>query len=332
MLRHPAEIPLSLAAMEIWRSLDTLLGPELAPLCSFHRGGQLAVAENATDMQRLEARAAEVATLGWRHEELIDRNELRRLVPALAEHCVGGLVSRADGHANPYRTTQAFRWRAEAEGARIVEGAAVTGLLREGRCWRVATSRGEFESDVVVNCAGAWGSRIAAAAGERLPDGHFAPMMMVTERVSEFLAPVVIGIGRKLSFKQTEHGTLLIGGGLTGHADLERGTTTLAFSLLARSAGTVSALFPTLGAVRIVRAWAGIEALMPDEIPVIGPATAAPGLWHAFGFSGHGFQLGPIVGSILAQLITTGHSELPIDAFRPGRFAEGAARIHASAI
>jgi len=52
---------------------------------------------------------------------------------------------------------------------------------------------------------------------------------------------------------------------------------------------------------------------MPDDIPVIGPSSIQPGLWHAFGFSAHGFQLGPIVGSIIAELVTRGTSSLPIE-------------------
>jgi sarcosine oxidase subunit beta len=73
-------------------------------------------------------------------------------------------------------------------------------------------------------------------------------------------------------------------------------------------------------AAEIVRCWAGIEARMPDDIPVIGPSSTSEGVYHAFGFSAHGFQLGPIVGSLLAELITTGATNLPIAPFRIDRF------------
>jgi glycine/D-amino acid oxidase-like deaminating enzyme len=62
---------------------------------------------------------------------------------------------------------------------------------------------------------------------------------------------------------------------------------------------------------------------MPDQIPVIGASQTAPNMWHAFGFSGHGFQLVPIVGSLLAGLIIDGKSPLPVEAFRPSRFNAG---------
>lgn len=62
---------------------------------------------------------------------------------------------------------------------------------------------------------------------------------------------------------------------------------------------------------------------MPDGIPVIGD-SAAEGAFHAFGFSAHGFALSPIVGKIIADLVTAGHTDLPIDAFSIGRFAKPA--------
>jgi sarcosine oxidase subunit beta len=82
------------------------------------------------------------------------------------------------------------------------------------------------------------------------------------------------------------------------------------------------ALFPQLKDVRIVRSWAGLEAFMPDNIPVIGASATASNAYHAFGFSAHGFQLSPVVGRILSQLILDGTSELPIDPFRIDRFVD----------
>jgi len=63
---------------------------------------------------------------------------------------------------------------------------------------------------------------------------------------------------------------------------------------------------------------------MPDDIPVIGPSSTSPGVFHAFGFSAHGFQLGPIVGSLIAELVSSGRTNLPIGAFRIDRFRAAA--------
>jgi sarcosine oxidase, subunit beta len=322
LLRDPAEIPLSMAAMDRWLNLDSLLG-RYAGMCEFvGHVGQVAVAETADDMRRLETRAEEIRALGWTHEELIDRVELRRLLPAVAEHCIGGLVSRRDGQATPYLTSQAFRLRAIELGVRFEEGVRVTGLVHATR-WKVETSAGIFTSDILVNCGGAWGWQAAEMVGETLPRGHFAATMMVTGRMAPFITPVVIGTGRQLSFKQTSTGTVVIGGGIFGIADLEKETADPVAERLRVSAETCAILFPVMRRASIVRAWAGLEARMPDQIPVIGASETAPNMWHAFGFSGHGFQLVPIVGSLLAGLIIDGKSPLPVEAFRPGRFNAG---------
>jgi sarcosine oxidase, subunit beta len=89
---------------------------------------------------------------------------------------------------------------------------------------------------------------------------------------------------------------------------------------LATSAGTVWELFPAMRAATIVRAWAGIEAYMPDGIPVVGPSATSEGIFHQFGFSTHGFQLGPGTGAVVAELVATGKTNTPIEALSITRF------------
>ena len=49
--RHPAEVPLSVAAMDRWLNLDAFLGHDLAPMCEFTgHVGQVAVAETKAEM------------------------------------------------------------------------------------------------------------------------------------------------------------------------------------------------------------------------------------------------------------------------------------------
>jgi len=188
--------------------------------------------------------------------------------------------------------------------------------------WRVLGGGKTFDSPVLVNCAGAWGDRIAAMIGDSAPVFPEALSMMVTARVPNFLKPVVGLIGRKLSFKQMSNGTVVIGGGHVSKLDMGTEKTVIDFAQLKISAQTVKDIFPLMEHVPISRCWAGIEGNLPDEIPVIGPSQNALGAYHAFGFSGHGFQLGPIIGQIMAELIIDGRSSLPIDSFRIDRFAQ----------
>jgi sarcosine oxidase subunit beta len=309
--RHEAEVPLALAAMDLWHRIAELVDDD----CGFEIHGQIRVAENEDDAQSLQQREARMRALGYTHERWIGRDELFARVPALARHCLGGLIAEGDGAALPYQTTAAFRRKAESLGQRFFEGVRAQRVQRTGASWTVDSDRGSFTGRVLVNCAGAWADRICAQLGEPVPLEPIAPMMMVTLRMPRFLEPVVLGTARPLSFKQTHEDTVLIGGGRRARVERDAETTELDFRELAASAQTVWDLFPIMRSATIHRGWAGIEARMPDDIPVIGPSSTAADAFHAFGFSAHGFELGPIVGRITAELITTGKTVLPIAPF-----------------
>jgi sarcosine oxidase, subunit beta len=317
LARHMAEIPLSIRSMDIWETVQDLVGDS----CGFDSHGQVLVAEDEDELEICRARVADLNLRGFTHEELIDGKALRCLVPAVAETCPGGVVSRRDGAADPARTTTAFRRRAEELGTTVREGVAATHIRRESNLWHVDAGGETFEAPVLVNAAGAWGGQIAASLGEPVPVETVAPMLMITSRVPEFIRPVVILRGRKLSFKQFANGTVLIGGGHLATPYQDTNETVLDWQKLQESARTVWELFPVMRGATIVRAWAGIEARMKDDLPIIGPSAKYEGLFHQFGFSLHGFQLGPGAGAVMAELIATGNTNTPIDGLRIERFA-----------
>jgi len=319
LARHVAEIPLSIRSMGIWEEIRDLLDDD----CGFDSHGQVLVAEDEAELDGCRARVADLTGRGFIHEELIDGPELRRLVPAVAETCPGGIVSRRDGAANPAQTTTAFRRKAETLGTIVREGLPATNVRRDHGLWRVDVGADTFEAPVLVNAAGAWGGRLAAALGEPVPVETVAPMLMITSRVPHFIDPVVILRGRKLSFKQLANGTVLIGGGYLAKPDQDRNETVLDWAKLALSAQTVHELFPIMRSASIVRAWAGIEARTRDDLPIFGPSAVQEGLFHQFGFSLHGFQLGPGAGAVMAELIVDGGTQtrigdLSIRRFQPG--------------
>jgi glycine/D-amino acid oxidase-like deaminating enzyme len=316
--RHLAEVPLAVASLRMWQRIGELVDDG----CGFEGVGQVKVAESEAELERLRARAAQVAALGFDHEELVGRDELRELLPAVAPHCVGALVSREDGAALPYRTTLAFKRAAERAGATFFEGTRALRVRRVGSEWQVECERERFAAPRLVNAAGAWAGEIAAQLGEPVPIEAVALMLMITAPAAPFVKPVVGATSRTLSFKQYANGTVMIGGGMRGRADPATSRTTLDYARLAENARTAMAIFPCMAEAQLVRAWAGIEGRMPDDIPVIGPSGTHEGAWHAFGFSAHGFQLGPIVGAIIAELMTKGSTGFPVEPFSIARFRQ----------
>ncbi|HQZ12809.1 MAG TPA: FAD-binding oxidoreductase [Devosia sp.] len=312
--RDPAEIALSRAAMEIWHRIDALVSDD----CGFHANGQIRVAK-AGDVARLEARQVDLLARGWSHERLVEGAELKRLLPGLAPDYVAGLFVDDDGSADPHRTLIAFRKAAEGAGATILQGIGVDGAEPVAGGWRIRCGETSIRAAQVVNAAGAWAAEAAGRFGDPILLGTKASMMMVTERVAPMHLPVIAVVGQALSLKQTNQGTLLLGGGLQGRFDLAAERSEVRMQRLAEAARTALAVLPHIGKAMITRTWAGLEAATPDLLPIIGHSLKAPGLIHAFGFSGHGFALVPIMGRVLADLVIEGRTEFDLTAFSPAR-------------
>lgn len=313
--RDIAEVPISLEAIDMWHRMKQIVGDD----CGFRAHGQIRVAEFDEHLPALLQREAQMRERGYRHEEIIDRAELRRLVPALSRHCVGGLMARRDGAADPHRTIAAFRRACDVASVTVVEGCGVEAVERRGSDWLLRCGARSFRAPAIVNAAGAWAGRLAALFNEQIDLGLKASMMIATERLAPLLDPVVSVVGRALSFKQSDQGTLVIGGGLQGSADIDGQRSSVDFIRLAAGARAATDLFPIVGDVKVARCWTGIEAKTRDLLPVIGASAQSPGVFHAFGFSGHGFELVPIVGAIICDLIVRGRTDRDIAAFAPRR-------------
>jgi sarcosine oxidase subunit beta len=329
LMRDWQEYPLAQLAMAHWANLDSLVGEEAAKLCEVRLGtSQIAVVLDPAELAWAEARAKEMKRRGLGEEELLTQKEVRTLLPEITRAAIAGLISRPDGHANPAGSSRAFCEAAKAAGALIFENCRVLGLnATPAGGWKVETADKTFEGGVLINCGGAWGSRIAALAGEDLPEKVMAPSMMVTNRVQPFVTPVVIGIDRPLSFKQSAAGSLVIGGGILGEACPDQDTSFTVMDRMAQSAAATLEAFPALAQVSILRTWTGLESGTPDGIPIIGPGTKHPNLWHVFGFCGHGFVLAPAVGEVVARSLIEGKTHSLLAHFSPGRFATGSAMV-----
>ncbi|MCT4655464.1 MAG: FAD-binding oxidoreductase [Cohaesibacter sp.] len=314
--RDEAEVPLSFAAMERWQTLDERLDGDTG----FRRRSLINIAVDEADLGKIDARLIRMKDLGYDHEIKIDQRELRERLPFVAKHCIGGVMSEQDGYAIPYKATNAFRLAAQRNGAKFHEGENVTSLRQIGDHWQIQTDQSRYDGGILINCAGAWADKIASMIGDNVPMSFSAPMLMVTARMPHFAGPVVGAISRQLSFKQFENGTVLIGGGAKGFADRDKNKTRLDYSKLALAAETTKTFFPIMNKATINRMWAGLEAYMPDNLPVIGPAIGAKNAYHAFAFSAHGFQLGPIVGDVLSELITKQTTSFDLKAFRADRY------------
>jgi len=316
--RHLAELPLAQRARPLWERLPELVGED----CEFRATGHLKLAYSDADMAELERHARDVSQFGL-ELELIGGNRLRAEHPWIGGGVVGASLCAGDGQANPRLVGPAFARAAQRAGAEIREFAPVRLAAWTGAGFEIEADGVAVSSRALVNAAGAWGDRVARWFGEEVPLAPLMPNMLVTEPLPFFMDRSVGVCGGQVYVRQVERGNVVFGGGRGwGDADLDRSRPLADSSRAAMRRATE--IVPALADALVIRSWTGIDGETPDDIPVIGRSRTTPNLLHAFGFSGHGFQLGPVIGEILAEMIADGHTQSPIAPFAVDRFTGGA--------
>jgi sarcosine oxidase subunit beta len=313
--RTMAQLPLAGRAHEIWGELQNTIGID----GEYVRSGHLKLARTAKDMASLEAYRDRTRGFGM-HLELLSAADIRRRYPWLGDAVVGGSLCPEDGHANPRLVSPAFARAAECAGARVIEGCKVERVERHGADFEVVCADGlTVAAETVVNCAGAWAGAFAKDFGEPVPMVQGHPLMAVTEPLPLFMSLSLGMEGGGIYGRQVSRGNCVIGG-TRGYAIDENAARPSNDGLMAVMRDAL-ALLPDLAHASIIRTWTGSEGYLPDRQPVVGASATTPGLFHAFGFAGAGFQIGPAVGEAIAELVHTGVSSQPLEAFDIRRFA-----------
>ncbi|MGD8765089.1 MAG: FAD-binding oxidoreductase [Desulfobacteraceae bacterium] len=316
--RVPVEIPLAIYSINLWTDLEADLEADL----DYRQNGMTVVTDDENLIPLLTDRLKQEQSLGL-DIKLIQGSELHNLIPGLSPQILAGSYCPTDGHADPMRTNNAFIVAAQRLGAHIRWQCPCQGFVIENnRITAVKTPQENIPCRYAILAAGYWSRALAAAAGLNLPFQAFPLQMMVTARRPHVLGQVLGWIGHGISLKQVPSGGYVIGGGWPGRGDPETYQTQLMPGSMAKSAQTTVELFPSLSGVPVVRAWVGIEAFCEDEMQIIGPVHYLEGLILAAGFSGHGFAIGPGVGSLLADYVNTGQMSEMLTPFSIARFTK----------
>ena len=312
--RPPSQLPLALCARRIWESLPRYIGID----GEYVRSGHLKLARSQADLASLEAYAATVRAHGL-ELQLRSGESFRRAHPWAGGEMLGGSFCAEDGHANPRLVSPAFARAAQAAGARVIERCHVSEIASTGNGFAIGDgSSVEVKSTTLLNCAGAWSLAVAERFGDTAPLTAINPGMCVTEAVPRFM-DVNVGVeGGGIYGRQTARGNCVLGGSRGApNGSMYAVPTAKSIGELCQRIGE---LFPALAHAHVIRFWSGVEGALPDHQPIISPSPATPNLIHAFGFCGAGFQTGPAVGEVLAELVHRGQAPISLDAFSLARF------------
>ncbi len=319
--RFLPQLPLAHRSRDIWGRLPELIGHD----AEFIASGHVRVVYDEAQLASVEQYAIDAK--GWGLDlHILGRTELRNRFPFFGPEVLAGSHAPLDGHANPRLAAPAFACAARKHGATILENCEVLAVEKDGSGFRVSAADGTaVTAPAALICSGAWGGAMSAAFGEPVPIEAHGPTMAVTEPMPYGIVPVV-GVSSQVPhevvyFRQVRRGNIVFGGGRRNPAYLDdrRANVNPAFTLA--QLHELRRIAPGLARAHVLRSWSGVEGYLQDDVPVMGPSAKVDGLFYAFGFCGHGFQLGPGVGDVMAELIATGATTTPIEPFHIRRFA-----------
>jgi sarcosine oxidase subunit beta len=322
--RPISQLPLANRSSLLWRKMKELVGEDV----EYIQSGNIRVCYRPELLGKLEQYVA-AAREGGLELELLSGNALRNRFPFIGPDVLAGSYSPNDGHANPRLVTPAIARAAARAGAKVFENTRIVSAEKDGEDFRVTSEDGRvFRAPILLITAGAWGNILAEQFGDTTPLVPQGPTMSVTEPVPYSIVPCVAVISpiqaESAYFRQIPRGNIIIGGGARAPAYPDRYRVYVEPQNTLRQLRQIRQLAPALARLNIIRVWSGIEGYMPDDLPVMCASDRVSGLHYAYGFSGSGFQLGPGVGEVMAELIDTGATSTPLDGLEMSRFRSAA--------
>ncbi|TDI72544.1 MAG: FAD-binding oxidoreductase [Bacteroidetes bacterium] len=311
--------------VRVFREFEDRIGGD----CGFHQSGFI-VLSSESNRKGLESNLAIQKEIGI-DTRIISSEELIDLVPGIQLR--SGLIAAFEaesGYADAVLTVKAYASSAKQYRVEVFEETEVTGIsFSREKVSGVQTSGGEFVAPVVVNCAGAWGARIAAMIGQDIPIDACRTQVSIFSKpdsmMSEF--PVVIDFSNGSFIRPYSEESVF--GGLVEATESDavvdpdnyerRADADFLNKVLERLRET----WPDLKDSISIDGYASLYAITPDWHPIIDEVPAGSGFFICSGFSGHGFKLAPAVAQMTADMILL-ESDPMFDhqAFRLSRFHE----------
>ena len=280
---------------------------------TFTHGGYLRLGRTARDVARFEESVRVQADLGVKDASILGPEEMSLRWPQLVtDDLIGGLHGEWDGYVDGYEVCQLLARLVKRGGGRVHSGVRLTAADRAS-AWRLETSAGTFEAEVVVNAAGPWAGEVGELLGARVPlmpqlhgaltielGSHRPPMPFVMDYVP--------GSGTDGVYFRSERSNQLIAGLHTDEViqeavspDVPLGA--VGFDFIERVTTLLSGRLHDIDDMAVGRSWTGIYPMSPDHRPIAGWHRSAPGVVCALGAGGSGIQLSPAIGRLAADAV-----------------------------
>ena len=238
--------------------------------CGHRRNGGIHLCLSDAELEtrrKLVQRIRGEAAPGSYQCELLARDELLKLLPALGPDVVGGTFCPQDGHVNPLYTLRALHRAFMARGGSYVADSRVIAIDAAPNSFTVRTATAAFAAPRLVLAAGLGNKELGAMVGLNVPVRPERGQIIVTERVRPVLEFATTHI------RQTAEGSLLIGESREDVGFDDFTDTAVTHRLATRAIRA----FPFIGELGVVRTWAALRVMSPDSHPIYEQSAQFPG-------------------------------------------------------
>jgi D-arginine dehydrogenase len=194
--------------------------------------------------------------------------------------------------------------KARKHGAAVQFASLVTGIERKDGAWTVTTGNGRIQCTTLVNATGVWANRTAELAGLRPVEldscrRSVAVLPLPPALENRTAAPFTVTVPLRW-YAKTEQTSLLV-----SPADEDPVPPHDAFADDMIIAEGLHRFSEDTGfeVRRVIRSWAGLRSIAPDEYPVVGFDPEAPGFFWLAGQAGFGIQCAPGIARLAAAEI-----------------------------
>ena len=264
------------------------------------RWGYCDLANTAKHWQGFQEELASLQAQGYPHAvRLVDKDQLHGVVAS--DIYEGGLVDMGSGHLHPLKLIQAEAALAEAKGVRIFEGSAVL-RIQQGAQAQIFTARGKVSAaHVVLACDAFLEDLEPELEGKLLPAGSYviATEPLGAERAKALIPQNMALCDQRvaLDYYRLSADHRLVFGGACHYSG--RDPANIADYMRPK----MERVFPQLKGIGIDFQWGGMIGISANRFPQIGRLKAAPNVYYAQGYSGHGLNVTHFAARVVAQAI-----------------------------
>lgn len=249
--------------------------------------------------------------------ERLHGDAVREREPALSPAVGHGLYFPDDRQVEPDSLTRALVKRCAELGVELREHTPVTEVLRrDDRVTGLRTADGVVEGDAVVLAAGAWSGPLSHGFGSPLP-------IRPGKGYSIDFAPGPVQLRTSLTLEDARVAVTPLDGRIRLAGTMEFGGYDLAIDARRVAALRRAAVraFPGWAADAPSAApWAGLRAMTPDGLPVIGRLPRTRNAYVASGHGMLGLTLAPATAEIITDMVVRGRMPLDAEPVSPARF------------